>query len=148
MAEVRTVQIITTFRTGMPSVTDLYQPGTISTANFTGGRWAGKIIQLQLLTDNRAVNAISLSVEDESRAEYTLLEEVRVIRTTSPLDLMPLLGYEKGFYMSASHVLKANVVYPQNVGDSYLTVAGFAIETKDSSLSPDLILDGGLYDGI
>ena len=148
MTEVRTVQIIKTFRTGMPYLTDLYQPGTLPTFGFTGGRWAGKIIQLQILTNSLAINGINLSVEDEEGTEYGLLDNVRIRKQESPVDLMPLLGYETGFYMSADHVLKATVVYPENFQDSYfITIMGFAVETKDDESISDLIIDGGLYDG-
>ncbi|MBD2107425.1 hypothetical protein [Nodosilinea sp. FACHB-13] len=146
--EVRTVQIIKTFRTGMPYLTDLYQPGTIPTAEFTGGRWAGKIIQLQILTNSLAINGLTLSIEDEDGTEYGLLDNVRVRKQESPVDLMPLLGYESGFYMGADHVLKATVVYPQNFQPEYfITIMGFAIETKDDESISDLVIDGGLYDG-
>ncbi|MGG6237222.1 hypothetical protein ACQ4N7_01175 [Nodosilinea sp. AN01ver1] len=147
MPEARTVQIITTFRTGVPSLTDLYQPGTLATPDFTGGRWAGKIIQLQIFTDNRAINGIAFSMEDESGSEYELLENVRISKQISPVNVLPLLGFEKGLYMSADSVMKARVVYPQNVQDSFITIVGFAVETKDDAAISDLIIDGGVYDG-
>lgn len=147
MPEARTVQFVVTFMAGMPSLSDLYQPGTIPTAGFTGGRWAGKIIQFQAFTDSRAINGIALSVEDESGTEYNLLENVRVIKQDSPINILPLLGFEKGFYISADHVLKAKLIYPQNVGESFITITGFAVETKDDASISDLIIDGGVYDG-
>jgi len=147
MPKVRTVQIITTFRTGYPYLTDLYQPGTIVSDDLTAGRWAGKIIQLQCFTNSRAVNGISLSIEDESGTDYQVLDNVRTIRQSSPVNLLPLLGLESGLYLSADSVLKATCIYPQNVQEGdFITIMGFAVETRDDESISDLIIDGGLYD--
>lgn len=128
---VRSVQILTTFLNGYPPIFDLYQPGTLISQDMPiGYRWHGKITQFQIFTNSRVTNAISLLLQDESGTEYPLLEAVRISRSTSPIDFIPLLGYLEGLEFSADTVLKARIVFPQNVAEGdYITLIGFAEET-------------------
>lgn len=126
----RTVQITSTFLAGYPATFDLYQPGTIVGEPIPPGyRWAGRIIQLQAFTDSRAINGLSLSLLDQAGDEFSLISEARIARSTSPLNLLPLLGYENGLEIAGESVISATIQLPQNVtGNSFITIMGFAEE--------------------
>lgn len=66
---------------------------------------------------------------DEAGDEFSLISEARISRSTSPQNLLPLLGYENGLAIAGESVLTATIQLPQNVtGNSFITIMGFAEE--------------------
>lgn len=126
----KVASISTTYREGYPSVFDLYQAGMTGGDGTPGILWTATLKQLQVFTNTPALNEIDLIAEDESGTEFPILSKVRISKSTSPVDLMPLLGYSDGLMLSADLVLKVKIGLPQNItGNAFITFLGFAEES-------------------